>query len=89
MDALEDIVRFSIGFLNLFENNRGLVACEKRQFWAEPTFGQTYSPLGVPNVSSSRPLVAIVPLGLSSDISLECLTGVVSLIKACGIVLTN
>ena len=65
VDALHHVVGFAVGGAQLFEEDGRLVAC------AEASVGGSfvvvvvgmYGPLGVPAVRSSRPLVAMRPVG--------------------------
>lgn len=72
VDALEDVVGFAVGCFEFFEEDACFVACGARlgmmndfSWHCVSVDCEGSSPLGVPNVSSSRPLLAISPLGRS------------------------
>lgn len=66
VDALVDVFRFAaVGLFQLFEGNGSLVTWmkQKSQWQWRGDVSVRDKPLGVPNVKSSKPLVAMVPLG--------------------------
>lgn len=63
VDALEDVVGLAVGLLQLLEDDGSFVTCATESAQSLDVPSALISPLGVPKVSSSRPLLAIKPLG--------------------------
>lgn len=73
VDGLVDVVGRSVGFFKLLEDDACFVAWRRSAKFVVKV--AALLPFGVPKVSSSKPLFAMSPLGLSAIVSVFCFNG--------------